>query len=170
VPWADRRRLNVAPFVILTLFLGLSGCAAANPTGHALGCSNGRSRLAVRPSSAEPGHPITLTASGPWHVPDVTHDVTTSSYGLFGYERDGRFVPMYYLAAVIVPGMTSSGNIRDTPSAAVGGVGLPDRPIRADVPAVRPGTYIIEFTYTSNAPGRGRHSYNLCTKLDVVRS
>jgi hypothetical protein len=114
------------------------------------------------------GEIVSLAASGPWHVPDVIHDVGTNSYGEIGTAKDGRFAASYYLAA-LVSGLKQAGNIRYSPSAAVAGVGLPNRPFRVEIPPLSSGHYVIQFTYTIDmASGRERgKSFNLCANLRI---
>jgi hypothetical protein len=55
------------------------------------------------------------------------------------------------------------------PTGAVGGVGLPNKPFRVQVPTVGTGDYVVQFSY-SVAPGTtggGPGLYHLCTSLHV---
>lgn len=167
-----RSRRSGKGLLAAVLVVSSAGCASHNsqPSGHvnSLGCYTGPQRLKVGASPARPGEVVGVAATGPWHVSDVTHDVTTSSYGLFGTEGAGRFETLYYVAA-IAPGLKSERNVRFSPAAGIGGVGLPNRPFQIKVPPVRKGKYLLKFEYSVAAgpAGTGPKTYNLCAPIIV---
>jgi hypothetical protein len=159
----------MAGIFCLALTVGSGACSSqgSNQSAGAVpkGCYAGAFHLKIRPSVAEPGNLVIVDAHGPWD----SRNVGTESYGLLGIVKSGRFIPIYNLAA-IVAGIRREQNVPVGPSGGVGGVGLPNRPFRIEVPPVPGGHYIVQFSY-SIAPGKtgaeGPKLYDLCTSLLV---
>ena len=152
-------------FALATATAACTGTSSSPPrSAYPSGCSRAF-RLEVSAKSAVPKELLTVSAQGSW----PTSDVTTESYGLLGTVRSGRFVPSYNLAA-IVPGIQNGKNFPVGASGGVGGVGLPNKPFKIEVPPVSSGSYIVEFSYSA-APasngGAGPKVYNLCALLHI---
>lgn len=148
--------------------LTLSACTGQPPPPKASspGCHPGPQRLAVSPDPATAGQVAVVTASGPWHVPDTIHDVTTESAGLLGRAAGGHFQAVYNIA-VILPGMVSR-NTRVGSQQGLSGVGLPNKPFRIRVPPVTPGSYLLKFPYTVTPESSGSpKTYQLCAKFSI---
>lgn len=151
--------------------IGLASCSSAKPAParqETLGCYTGPFELKASPGAAGKGQLVALSASGKWPVSDTVHDVGTESYGLLGTADGGRFVAKYNLGA-IAQGVQREPNSPVGGSNALGGVGLPNRPFRIEVPAVSAGSYLVEFTYTVTPSGGGKpRQYHLCAPLTVT--
>jgi hypothetical protein len=120
--------------------------------------------LKLSASTARPADLVTVRSEGPWH----DSNVETGNYGLLGITKNGRFTPVYNLAA-LAPGILPGHNFPFGSSNRIAGVGLPNRPFHIRVPPVRNGMYIVQFNYsaaptTSNA---GPKTYNLCASLHI---